>query len=298
MLDKKSSFHKEIIEQLLSEKKQENLDKKDSSNKKSLISFEKLAEFDVHVGLKSNHWNPKMQNFVWKKINNRHIIDITKSLFFLEHVCAYISEMAKSGMDIMFVCVKNKNAAPIVKEAAERVNGFYLTQRWLGGLLTNFPQINKTIKKLNYLEELISNKELSDKYTKKELVQFTKEKNKLEKFYSGIKNLTKLPNLLIVVNPVEDYTAITEAKKMGIPVVALCNTNTNPDLIEFIVPGNNFSAKSVYLIVNLLCDAIAEIQGQDTLIAYKPDEEISLPEKFKSSRQGVVPQERGNSILA
>lgn len=251
-------------------------------NEKPLITPETLVECECNVGLLSRFWNPKMKPFIASKSHGKYIFDSHKSCLFLKIAYQYILDLVGADADIMFVGVKNKNTSPIIKEAASRVKVFYLTQRWLGGLLTNFKTIALNIKKLNNLEELLQNEELQEGYTKKELVHLTKQKNKLEKFYGGIKNLQKLPDLIVLFNPVGDIACLKEAKKMGIPVISLANTNADPDLIDFIIPVNNTSTKSVYLIANLLCDAIAQAQGSETLISYKNANEIVIPEEYSS----------------
>ncbi|GCE63948.1 30S ribosomal protein S2 [Candidatus Mycoplasma haematohominis] len=262
-----------------------------TSSKNELIAIDTLNNCECNIGLKARFWNPKMEPFISSKAHGRYIFDNEKSSIFIKVAYQYIMDLVSADADIMLVGVKNKANSPIIAEAASRVKVFYLTQRWLGGLLTNFKTISLNIKKLNDLDELLSDPNLQDGYTKKELVQKTKQRNKLEKFYGGIKNLQKLPDLIILFNPCEDITCLKEAKKMKIPVIALANTNADPDLIDFIVPGNNTSTKSVYLIANLLCDAIAQAQGNQTLIAFKDPSEIVIPEEYSSKPKM---NERGN----
>lgn len=259
--------------------------------KPALIDIKKLSECDCDIGLPTKYWNPKMKPFISRKSKGRYIFDLEKSVVFINVAYQFILDLVGADSDIMFVGVKNKKTAPIISEAAARVKVFYVTQRWLGGLLTNFKTISLNIKKLNDLDELLADPSLQAGYTKKELVHLTKQRNKLEKFYGGIKNLQKLPDLIVIFNPQDDVTCLKEAKKMGIPVIALANTNTDPDNIDFIVPGNNTSLRSVYLIANLLCDAVAEAQGNETLVVYKDPEDIIIPEEY-SSKPKVY--ERGN----
>lgn len=260
-------------------------DRKESKGQESmddLVSPETLASCECHVGLYTKYWNPKMKPFIEGKQGGRYVFDKEKSCLFLRVAYQYIMDLVSADADILLVGVKNKNTAPIITEAAKRVKTFYLTQRWLGGLLTNFKTISLNIKKLNQLDVLLQDEAQQEGYTKKELVHMNKERNKLEKFYGGIKNLQKIPDLIIMFNPREDMTCLKEAKKMGIPVIALTNTNTDPDLVDFLVPGNNSSTKSVYFMANLLCDAIAQAQGNSTLVAFKKTEEIVIPEEYSS----------------
>lgn len=266
-------------------------EEREQEQMEGLVSAETLSICECHVGLYTKYWNPKMKPFIEGKQNGRYMFDREKSCLFLKVAYQYIMDLVSADADILLVGVKNKTTAPIIKEAAQRVKTFYLTQRWLGGLLTNFKTISLNIKKLNHLDELLQDESQQEGYTKKELVHMNKERNKLEKFYGGIKNLQKIPDLIIMFNPYEDMTCLKEAKKMGIPVIALTNTNTDPDLIDFLVPGNNASTRSVYFMANLLCDAIAQAQGNPTLVAFKKTEEIIIPEEY-SSKPKIY--ERGN----
>lgn len=262
-----------------------------------LISLEKFIECECHIGLPTRFRNPKMSKFISGKERGRYIIDTKRALEECQKYYECIKDYAGYDQDIMFVGVKNKMTAPIIEAAAIRSKSFYLTQRWLGGLLTNFKTINLNIKKLNELDELLSNPSLQEGYTKKEIIQMSKKRDKLEKFYGGIKSLQKVPDLLVVFNPEEDVTAVKEAKKMGIPVIALSNINTNVDFVDGVVPGNNVTVKSVYFFANLFCDAIVQAHAKDsdsdieTVIAYKKAEEIIIPEEY-SSKQRL--NERGN----
>lgn len=249
---------------------------------KQLVSLEKMIEFDLHLGANTRLWNPKMSPYLLKEgYKRRHVINLEKTARHLKDVYSYLFDLSRSGLEIMFVSSKNKVISEIVKESAKRVNAFYITQRWLGGLLTNFKQVNKTLKILTQLDEMLEQDNINQQLTKKEILQLRKKKAKIEKNYDGIKGLTKLPNVLIVFNPINDLIPILEAQKMNIPVVGIVNSNNNPDLINFSIPANNYSPKSVYLLANLLCDAIAEAVGQETLIAYKEDSMITLPEHLE-----------------
>ncbi|AGX88789.1 30S ribosomal protein S2 [Mycoplasma parvum] len=252
------------------------------NEKRDLISIEKMVEFDLHLGAKSRLWEPKMAPFLLKEeYKKRHIINLEKTMEHLQNAYSYLYDLSRSGLEIMFVSSKNKIIADIVKESAKRVNVFYITQRWLGGLFTNFRQVNKTLNKLTELDEFLKQENLSQQLTKKEISQLKKKKLKIEKNYDGIKGLTKLPDVLVIFNPVNDLIPILEAKKMDIPVVGIINSNNNPDIVDFSIPANNFSPKSIYLLANLLCDAIAEAVGQETLIAYKEDSLVTIPEHLE-----------------
>ncbi|CBZ40394.1 30S ribosomal protein S2 [Mycoplasma suis KI3806] len=184
------------------------------SNKKELISLEKMIEFDLHLGAKSRLWEPKMAPYLLKEeYKKRHIINLEKTMEHLQSVYDYLYDLSRSGLEIMFVSSKNKVIADIVKESAKRVNAFYITQRWLGGLFTNFKQVNKTLNKLTELDDFLRQENLHQQLTKKEISQLRKKKQKIEKNYDGIKGLSKLPNVLVIFNPVNDLIPIKEAKK-------------------------------------------------------------------------------------
>lgn len=242
-----------------------------------LVPLSKLVDGGIHIGLKPNKWNPKMKNFIFTKKFN-HIIDIRKTVAFLEKAFSYLVDIVKSGGEIIFVGTKNKLVRNLIKDNATRVGSYYVTQRWLGGTLTNFTHLSHSIKKLNNLENLLQDEESKLGRTKKEWLNLIRQRARLEKFYSGVKNMNKLPQVMVCFDPVEDKNAILEARKMNIPIVAVSNTNANPDLIDFIIPANNFSVRSAYILVNVLTDAVAYANNQETVIAFKKESEIILPD--------------------
>ncbi|MDQ0513744.1 small subunit ribosomal protein S2 [Mycoplasmoides fastidiosum] len=252
-------------------------EKKKKRSEVPLIPLPKLIDSGIHIGLKPNKWNPKMKPFIYTKKFN-HIIDIRKTTGFLEKAFSYLVDVVRSGGEVIFVGTKNKLVRNLIKSVAERVGVYYVTQRWLGGTLTNFKHISHSIKKLNDLDVLLADESLQAGRTKKELLDLTRDRDKLEKFYGGIKNMTKIPQVLVCFDPVEDINSVLEAKKVGIPVVAVANTNADPLLADFIIPANNFSIRSAYLIVNVLGDAIAYANDNPTVVAYRSADDIVLPE--------------------
>lgn len=244
---------------------------------KQLVSATKLIEVGAHIGLNPSKWNPKMKPYIYSKRSNNHVIDILKSLVFMNKAYTFIKDTVKEGGRALIIGTNGKMLKDFIKEEAKRGQAYYVTQRWLGGTLTNFKNISKSIKKLNDNLQIQKSGEI-EKYTKKEQIKIRREIEKLTKFYGGIRTMRKLPNFLIVLDPNHDLNAIVEAKKLNIPVVAFANTNTNPDLIDYIIPMNNSSIRSIILVLGILIDAMAEAKDEPVKFVGKPDEEIVLPE--------------------
>lgn len=242
---------------------------------KQLISASKLIEVGAHIGLNPRKWNPKMKPYIYTRRSNNHVIDIVKSLVYLNKTYSFLQETTKNGGRVLIVGTNGKMLKDVIKDEAKRGQAYYVTQRWLGGTLTNFKNISKSIKKLNDNLQLQKTGEI-EKYTKKEQIGIRRETEKLMKFYGGIRTMRKLPNAIIVLDPNHDLNAIIEARKLQIPVIALANTNANPDLIDYIIPINNYSIRSIMLILGVLIDAIAEAKDEPVKYVGKPDEEIVL----------------------
>lgn len=251
---------------------------------KPLVSAAKLIEAGAHIGLRPDKWNPKMKSFIYAKRSNNHVIDVLKSLFYLNKAHTFLEDVSKNGGRVLIVGTNGKLVKELIKEEARRGWAYYITQRWLGGTLTNFKNIGKSIKKLNDNINLLKTGSI-DKYTKKEQINIKRETDKLNKFYGGIKTMRRLPQALIIIDPVSDKNAILEAKKLNIPVVALANTNADPDNIDFIIPINNHSIRSIILILGVLVDALVEHKNEPTKIVGKSDEEIVLPEPMRRRNQ-------------
>lgn len=252
-------------------------------NLKPLVSIQKLTESGAHIGLNPKKWNPKMGAYIHAKRSNNHVIDILKTIVFLDRAYKVVQEIVQNNGTVMFVGTRGRAVKELIKEEALRTNSLYVTQRWLGGTLTNFNSISKSLKRLNYLEALVQSEDIN-RYTKKEQIAYNKDAAKLEKFYGGIKTMKQRPDLLILVDPVNDVNAIKEAKKLNIPVIALANTNADPNLIDYVIPVNNYSIKSITLILGVLADAIAELKNEPTKVVGRADSEIVLPETKSSWR--------------
>ena len=254
---------------------------------KMLVSVAKLMEAGAHIGLSRQMWNPKMSLFIHKsKKTTKTIIDILKIIVFLSRAYNFLYEISENDGKILFVGTHNDNIKNYVKEEATRVGAFYVNQRWLGGTLTNYRTINNSINKLNRLTSLL-NSESIKLYTKKQRLDISRQVTKLEKFIGGIKEIKGLPNAIVVTDPVLEHNAVKEARDLHIPVIAIANTNANPNLIDFIIPANTYSIKTQWLILSILADAVASAKGQETKIVGKKDSEIILPEIAKTPRKIV-----------
>jgi small subunit ribosomal protein S2 len=229
-----------------------------------------LLEAGAHFGHQKSRWNPKMKRFIFGERNGIYIIDLAKTLQQLRNAVDIVKEMVTQHRPIMFVGTK-KAAKVIVKEQAERAGEFYMCERWLGGTLTNLATIRQSIKKLDRIEKRIASG--GDGLTKKELSLLTKEQIKLEKNLSGVRAMRKLPGLLIVVDPTKENIAVAEARKLGIPVMGLVDTNCNPDPIDYIIPCNDDAQRSIKLILETLADAIVDHKNETRMFSNKDDGE-------------------------
>ncbi len=232
----------------------------------SVISMKQLLEAGVHFGHQTRRWNPKMAEYIFTERNGIYIIDLQKTVKKIEEAYYFVREIAMNGQGILFVGTK-KQAQDSIKEEAERAGQFYVNARWLGGMLTNF----KTIKgRINRLRELTKMEEegVFDVLPKKEVIKLKGEMEKLEKYLGGIKNMNDLPGALFVVDPRKERIAILEARRLGIPVVAIVDTNCDPDEVDYVIPGNDDAIRAVKLISAKIADAIIEgRQGEQ----YTPD---------------------------
>ena len=247
----------------------------------SIVTLKKLLEAGVHYGHQTRKWNPKMGKYIYCARNGIHIVDLNKSKEGLEEAYKKLVSIVLEGGKVLVVGTKD-SAKEIVKEEAERSGSFYIINRWLGGTLTNFKTIYTRIRKLKDLESAEEDGSW-DKLPKKEVIALRKEKEKLAKNLEGIKEMRKVPNALIVVDPTKEYNAVKEANKLGIPVFAICGTNCEPDGINYVIPGNDDSSKSIKLIIGVLNDAVVEAKGGLTEIAYTKDEgeEVTMKDAIR-----------------
>ena len=222
------------------------------------ITIKDLLEAGVHFGHQTKRWNPKMKKFIFTSRNGIYIIDLQKTLTCLEMACQKVKEVVGEGKNILFVGTK-KQAQEVVKEEAIRCGAFYVTERWLGGMMTNFQTIRQNIKRLRDLEGMRDDGTFT-KLTKKEVLRLEKEMGKLEKFLGGIKDMNRLPGLLYAVDAKKERIAVAEAKKLGIPIISILDTNSDPDPITFPIAANDDAIKSIRVITRQIAEAALEVQ--------------------------------------
>ena len=222
----------------------------------AVISMKQLLEAGVHFGHQTRRWNPKMATYIFTERNGIYIIDLQKTVKKLEEAYFFVRDMAASGESILFVGTK-KQAQDAIKEEAERCGQFYVNARWLGGMLTNFKTMRTRIARLNQLQKMQADGTF-DLLPKKEVIKLQLEIAKLEKYLGGVKEMKELPGALFVVDSRKEKNAIAEARKLGIPIVAIVDTNCDPDEIDYVIPGNDDAIRAVKLIASTMADAIIE----------------------------------------
>ncbi|MFN4285419.1 MAG: 30S ribosomal protein S2 [Lacibacter sp.] len=250
---------------------------------------QQLLEAGVHFGHLKKKWNPKMLPYIFAEKKGIHIIDLNKTVEGLQETAAALKQIAKSGRKIMFVATK-KQAKEIVTECAKRVNMPYVTDRWLGGMLTNFNTVRKSVKKMQSIEKMLSDGSL-DSITKKERLQLTRDKEKMEKVLGGIANMTRLPAALFIVDIGHEHIALAEARRLGITTFGLVDTNCDPNKVDFFIPGNDDATKSIAIITEYITAAIAE--GLAERQSEKVEEEEAEETTEKSPRFDDTVEEAG-----
>ncbi len=224
------------------------------------VDIKALLEAGVHFGHKTSRWHPKMAPYIHSKRQDSHIIDLTKTVEGLDKALPFLTKVAASGKQVLFVGTK-KQAKDIVRTAAEKANQPFVTERWVGGMLTNVNTVNQQIKKLKDLEKRMTSGDLEKRYNKLEVQRFQEEIDELNVKYGGIKNLNGKPGAIVVVDVITDANAVKEAKTLGVPVVGLVDTNANPSEIDYVVPGNDDAIKGVQLLLDYFTAAVAEGAG-------------------------------------
>lgn len=223
----------------------------------SEISMKQLLEAGVHFGHQTSRWNPKMKPYIFGARNGIHIIDLQQTVTMFKDVEAVVRDLAASGGNILFVGTK-KQAQDAIREEATRCGMFHVHNRWLGGTLTNFATIRQSIDRLRKLEEMENDPKIVEALTKKEMLGLTREKEKLEQSLGGIKGMRKLPDAIFVIDPKQEEIAVKEARKLGIPVVAVIDTNCDPDMVDYKVPGNDDAIRAIRLFCAAMADAVLE----------------------------------------
>lgn len=254
----------------------------------STPSLEQLLAAGVHFGHQTRRWNPKMRRFIFAERNGIHIIDLQKTLRQIELAQKLVREVVLRGENVLFVCTKRQLAA-IVRDEAVRCNAMFVTERWLGGMLTNYQTVKKQVKKLKELEAGTEDGSLQN-YTKKEQLLMSRQREKLSKYLAGIKTMHRLPGLLFVIDSKKERIAVSEANKLGVPIVAIVDTNADPDLITVPIAGNDDAIRSVELITRVVADTIEEARREAPV---RPVEEEQESYTFSSDR-GTEPAGRGD----
>ncbi|HDK26524.1 MAG TPA: 30S ribosomal protein S2 [Candidatus Atribacteria bacterium] len=227
----------------------------------SVVSMKNLLEAGVHFGHQMRRWDPRMKPYIFTNRNNIYIVDLQQTVKLIDVAYDFVREITSKGGNILFVGTK-KQAQESIKSEAERCGMFYVNYRWLGGTLTNFNTIRKRVKRLLELEEMENNNTF-EVLPKKEVMSLKREKEKLEKLLTGIRNMEKLPDAIFIVDPKKENIAVAEAKKLSIPIVAIVDTNCNPDEIDYVIPGNDDAIRAVKLISTVVADAV--IEGQKSM---------------------------------
>lgn len=263
----------------------------------SRTNFDQLLQAGAHFGHLSRKWNPAMAPYIFMKRNGIHIIDLNKTVVKIEEAAEELKKIAKSGKKILFVATK-RQAKDIVAEKAASVNMPYVNERWAGGTLTNFPTIRKAVKKMANIDKLMNDGTYSN-INKRELLQITRQRAKLEKNLGSIADLTRLPAAVFVVDVMKEYIAVKEANRLGIPVFGIVDTNSNPRDIDFVIPANDDAKDSIEAILNACCQAIAEgleerkVEKADEKAAAEQAEEVAdaKPKRNRRARKDEAPAE-------
>ena len=250
-----------------------------------VITTRKLLEAGVHFGHQTRRWNPKMKKYIYTARNGIYIIDLEKSAAKIEEAYNALKKIVEDGGKVLFVGTK-RTSQEIIREEALRSGSFYVTSRWLGGTMTNFKTIQRSIKRLKDIEKMEEDGTF-EVLPKIEVIGLRREAEKLEKNLGGIKEMRKVPNAIFVVDPRVEHNAILEARKLNIPVFGIVDTNSDPDDVDYIIPGNDDATKAVKLLVTVMADAVVEGRGGQPVIAYTPDEEgeVSMNDALKEEEK-------------
>ena len=247
----------------------------------SITNFDQLLEAGVHFGHLKRKWNPAMAPYIFMERNGIHIIDLYKTVAKVDEAAAALKQIAKSGKKVLFVATK-KQAKQVVADKAAAVNMPYVIERWPGGMLTNFPTIRKAVKKMTTIDKMTKDGTF-DNLSKREKLQVTRQRAKLEKTLGSIADLPRLPSALFVVDVMKEHIAVREANRLGIPVFAMVDTNSDPSNVDFVIPANDDATKSIEVILGAVCGAIAE--GLEERKAEKVDVEAAEGEAPKKERK-------------
>ena len=254
----------------------------------STPTFEQLLEAGCHFGHLKRKWNPAMAPYIFMERNGIHIIDLYKTAAKLEEAAAALKNIVKSGKKVLFVATK-KQAKQVVADHAEAINMPYVIERWPGGMLTNFPTIRKAVKKMTNIDKMEKDGTY-DNLSKRERLQISRQRTKLEKTLGSIADLNRLPSALFVIDVMKEHIAVAEANRLGIPVFGMVDTNSNPDNIDFVIPANDDASKSIELVLDTVCAAMAE--GLEERKAEKADASAAESEEAEAAAAAAPKRER------
>ena len=243
----------------------------------AVVSISYLLEAGVHFGHQTKRWNPKMKEYIYNSRDDIYIIDLQKTVEKLEEAYAALTKIVSDGGKVLFVGTK-KQAAEVCREEAKRSGMYYMAERWLGGTLTNFGTIRKRVRRLEEIEKMEENGTF-EKLPKKEVIGLKKEYEKLNKNLCGIREMTRLPQAVIIVDSIKEENAIREAKKLGIPTFGIIDTNCDPDLVDYAIPGNDDAVRAIKVVLGSLTNAIVEVNG-GTLVDYVTEDPTKKPRNF------------------
>ncbi|HHU20911.1 MAG TPA: 30S ribosomal protein S2 [Acholeplasma sp.] len=262
--------------ELLAQQEVAKAEVKEETNKEEIVSRNLLLEAGVQFGHNTRKWNPKMKEYIFGEKNGIYIIDLDKTIEGINEAYKALYTIVQNGGRVLFVGTR-KQIQEIIKEEAERCGEFYVDQRWLGGMLTNFKTIRRSIKRLEEIEKMDAEGTL-ESYTKKEVALIKKEQEKLVKYFSGIREMTKIPQAMFVIDPNSERNAVLEARKLNIPLFGLVDTNCDPDEVDYVIPGNDDAVRSVKVITAIMANAVATAKGL-------PPVEIVVPEEQEQTEQ-------------
>ena len=252
-------------------------------------NFDQLLEAGAHFGHLKRKWNPAMAPYIYMERNGIHIIDLNKTAVKIDEAAEALKNLARSGRKVLFVGTK-KQAQEVIAAHAQEVGMPYITERWAGGMLTNFPTIRKAVKKMSQIDKMTTDGTL-DNVSKREKLQIARQREKLEKNLGSIADMTRLPSAVFVVDVIKEKIAVAEANRLGIPVFAIVDTNSNPNNIDFVIPANDDATKAIDLILSAVCDAIKE--GLEERKVEKADEEAA---EAQAATEAPAPKERRQRI--
>jgi small subunit ribosomal protein S2 len=254
--------------------------------------MKELLEAGVHFGHQTRRWNPKMRPYIFGKRNGIYIVDLQKTLQLFEEASNFVRDVAKSGGSVLFVGTK-RQAQDVVKEEATRSGMYYVANRWLGGTLTNFVTVRRSVERFKELERQLGNTE--SQLTKKERVQAERERTKMDKNLGGIRDMEALPDVLYVIDTNHEHNAVHEANRLGIPVVAVVDTNCDPDLVDYPIPGNDDAIRAIKLFTSRIADSVLE--GQAMVEGREGEQVVAEPPQAPAAQPAAEPAEHEEAVL-